>query len=368
MTIRWYDGFEHYGDDETLMLEAGWASGAPVIQSTVKATGTYAIRMPTLGGIRRITLFDAAQTIGGCALRLHMQNLPDTTGPWNVMQFRNSANRAHISIQVDPVGRIVVVRGGEDALSADGTEIGTSVRAMQVGAFNHIECKVKIHATEGYVKVRVNGQDEDNGWINLEDIDTEGAFSGDEFISILAFGQFDSSEADPWGASNNNRPFLDDIVCWDAEISDNHDGDFIGLHGVYYQPADADGTYEVWQLSTGTDTFALVDEVEPDEDTTYIFSDAAAQKSSVNVADLPANVSEIKCVAALARARKTDSGTCDISLGVRTTGGTEDYGDDGSFPITDSYYTYQTLFEINPQTAAPWTTGALPQVLVERDA
>lgn len=363
MAVRGFEGFEHYGSGATAIAALGSSGHFVAVDSlgsfitTNKRTGTYAFQMSSTGltgFIGNYLGIDPAETKGGLAMGWYFPTF-GAPGNYCIMQFRNSSSRAHISLQVNALGRIVVMRGGRDALSAASTQIGISSEALQPGTFYHIETEIYLDGTVGYVKIRVNGRE----FYYLENVNTIGAISGDSFLAAFAWGNFDTSSGNGYGSC-----VIDDVAWWDSEVDTHHDGSFIGQHGVYWLGPISDGAHEEFLLTTGTDSFALLDELPPNGDTDYVWSDTIGQRLALVCDALPANVEDIECVMVMARLRKVDNGDCDAQLGVRTLGAVESY--EADFTTTPTYLNYYAIFPTNPETVAPWNPAAMPQVLIER--
>jgi hypothetical protein len=72
----------------------------------------------------------------------------------------------------------------------------------------------------------------------------------------------------------------------------------------------SDGTYEEFTPSAGTDSFALVDDVTPDDDTTRLDSPATGSRSTFNMGAMEATGDTIKSTALVWLAEKTDANPC----------------------------------------------------------
>lgn len=355
MSVRGYDGLEHHGTTVNNMLTAGWTAVATgSIISSDKRTGTYCFQFSvgTSGFLRNYD--NIAPDCRKAGFAIAWKTAHGAPGNFVITQYRNSSGRALISLQIDALGRILVIRGGLDALSAAGTQIGASTDTLEPNTWNHIESEVYINDTTGYVKIRVNGKD----FYELLNVDTNGPVSGDDVIRQFGFGCFDTSASSGVYAS----AMWDDSAWWDDEVDTHHDGSFIGQHGVTYLPALADGAYEEWTPSSGADSAAMVDEISPDEDSTYVVSDTFEQRASFDCAVPPANVDDIECLMVVVRAKKTDSGDADIAMGVITQGAVESDGD--AVAVTNDYYTRYTLFPSNPETSGQWNPAAMPEAKV----
>jgi len=126
----------------------------------------------------------------------------------------------------------------------------------------------------------------------------------------------------------------------------------IGDVGVYYRPSDADGTDTDFTPSAG-DNFECVDEIGPDEDTTYNESDGTAgHRDSFETPGVSAM--SVLSVGVLVRARKTDSGAATLLVGA-VHGGSEDQS--SARNLAESYLTYSEFFDVCPSTSAAWSAA-----------
>jgi hypothetical protein len=129
----------------------------------------------------------------------------------------------------------------------------------------------------------------------------------------------------------------------------------IGDAGVYYLPASSDGADTDFTPSDGSDHSAMVGEIGPDEDTTYNESDGTVGHRDSYLTDGIAGLNIIS-VGALARKRKTDTGTSSVKLGVRYNA-SEDQG--AAIGLGEAYGTYVEYFDVNPDTTAAWQAAQI---------
>lgn len=123
------------------------------------------------------------------------------------------------------------------------------------------ELKTVVNATTGSYTVRVDGTTIDSG----TSVDTSDGGNG--VIGFVQFGGF-------------NDCFYDNIYAFDNQGGANDVKDFLGPITVITLKPNADGDDEQWTTSTGTDSFALVDEDAPhDDDTTYIESGTSTNRT-----------------------------------------------------------------------------------------
>jgi len=127
----------------------------------------------------------------------------------------------------------------------------------------------------------------------------------------------------------------------------------IGDVGVYYRPVDADGADTDFTPSAGSDNYAMVDEIGPDEDTTHNESDGTAgHRDSFETAGIT-NL-DILSVGVMVRARKTDTGAATLLLGA-IHGASEDQS--AAKALTEDYLTLTEFFDVCPSTSAAWSAA-----------
>lgn len=363
--LRWMDGFEHYGLTETHMLEgvggaAAWSTVSGATLSTANpATGTTHMRMTaaiaTAQTLRRP--LGQSKQVSGLGYRFAMtalpdieEDAPDTSGGvyMSLVEFRDVANGEQIRVNLGTEGSVRALRGS--------TALGRSDPCIAAGGYHHFEAKAKIANSGGYVEVRIN----EVTVLNLTGVDTQNTANAEN--SQFRFGMYPV-------VTNivDTTQDTDDVFAWDDDASDleNTVVDFVGDKGCYYLPVDADTAEADWTLSTGATGYSLIDELDP-LDTDYIADTTGAARSIFQVAALPGNVSEVIAMQPVGRARKEESGTVTLRLGV-VVDGNESYTADTS-PSTTFAYVTPTPKTIDPDTGVAWTNTANPDLLIERTA
>lgn len=382
MAILWYDGAENYGEgNRALMTQGLWDEVAydepsgrfgcpevvgasdPVTPNPPVATGQYSWRFRTGGASMRRSLGGDFTTVG-LMTRWYMTTMAARQGAFCIQQFRNVENFAHISIQIGATGRIMIVGGGLDGeLNGYGTQLASSTLELAAGTFNHIETKVVLGAS-GSVEVRVNGK----SYVTYSG-NTVRASSGSASIAQVAFGQWQTNFYDGL-ISFFGYWFLDDIAVWNSSTTDNMGGtaaahDFIGQYGVYYLPPNADASPQQWTLTVGTSAYALVNEIAPDDNLNYLFTNSVGFETNLVPSPLPSNVTAILAIACLPRMRKTDTGDCSVRMGCNS-GGTEQLEPSDTPLVTSWDYYMPFVQEIDPHTSAAWNALSLPNMVVKR--
>lgn len=335
--ILWADSFDHYGTTTALMLDGAWAEADGSISSTQARTGpeSYHVTGNTVG--RRV--FGGAKVTAGVAAAFFAPILPvadNTSAPFT---FCDAANVPQITITLDTTGVLSVWRGNGSG-SKFTTKLGDSgTPAITANAWNHIEAKVKIDNATGTVEVRVNGVTV----INLTGQDTQ------------ASGNTESSQVriEVTGAGTTGF-YVDDVIAWDTTTSFNND--FVGDRKVVTDFPDADTADVAWTRSTGSTNFGVIDENPPNADTDYLTTITLNAKAGVDFPDLPAEVTNVAAVILIHKSKKTDAGDANVQLKLGSGGGSSAAGADR--PMTTAYTLYHDVFQVDPQTSAPFTRAA----------
>lgn len=124
----------------------------------------------------------------------------------------------------------------------------------------------------------------------------------------------------------------------------------------------ADGTPTDWVCSTGTDNYANVDDVTPDDDTTYNYATAIDVIDEFTITDfsLPSGF-VINSVIPVARVKKAGVTDAQIQLGLDQ-GGTEEYATAQSIATTYAYYFDR--FTDDP-TSAAWSDSNIDSIKLQ---
>jgi len=356
--IEWYDGFDQYGANEDLMNDGAWAEASDFTLSATQArTGGRSLAMTIIGAQGRRALATEVGTKVGMGCAIFMDRLP--IPPFNavrgasvIQQFRNESNRSHISIQVGPTGRIYIMGGGLDRVSSTTgvngpVELAKSTRQIAAGAWNHIETIVEVGVG---VSVRVNGK----AFVAYTGT-TDFAQVGATEIAQIAIGHFDSSIPVEY-----NLLWFDDIF-----VQTGDDIDFLGELEVHYLLPVSDQPPQDWSLTTGVNAYALINEIPPDDDVDYIFSEGTGDQARFAVQPLPVDIVSVAAVAPLARVRKTDSGSCEVQLSVFSVATLEEAPD--THAPTTAYQYFFDVWETDPGNENdPWTPTSMPAIQIER--
>jgi hypothetical protein len=159
------------------------------------------------------------------------------------------------------------------------------------------------------------------------------------------------------GTGNFDTIRYDDITINDNTGSVNND--YLGDIRIEELVPSANGNYTDWSVNTGNAWDALNDTItNPDDDTTYIFSNTVAQRSTFAMTDLAATPAAIQAVRIRGRGEKTDAGTRSVQTTVRSS--TTDSDDaTGKDPGTSYNWFFGDIHEVDPATSVAWTASGV---------
>lgn len=221
------------------------------------------------------------------------------------------------------------------------------------GVEGYLEWKVYLHDTNGTWEVRWNGD------TIFSDTNKDTKYRGDTTGANRArFVSLNSTNT----ATEEGFRISDIYICDDAGSVNN---DFIGPCRVLTLHPDADGDDEDWSTSSGSDSYALVNETSPaDDDSDYIEDSTTGNRSLFTYDNVPTGMgSNIKGVQLCTLARITDATNYDLKNTVKS--GSSLYYD-SAVTIDQQSYTdmeqQKWIMETDPDTAAAWTESGLNAV------
>jgi hypothetical protein len=348
MTMRWMDGFDHYGTGSTgrtNMLTGVYAdadtNATPSTANPRNGTHSYLANNESVG-LRRV--FGTPLTTVGVGGAFWFNNLPSVAGRTPIMAFLDGNNVNQVALVLGTDGRLSARRGTIDQLTAlTATVLGTTTNAViTAGTWHHIECKYVASETVGTFTVKVD---------EVEVLAITGAdtcnTSNVEASQVL-FGRY---------IDNNVAPaYIDDIYCWDTDGSYNND--FIGDKDILAYWYTGDGATSAWVRNTGATDYEAVDDTTQDGDTTYLQAAAASDVEELTLSGVPSTVAGIVAIGLVNCMRKTQAGASNVTAAAVETGGAVASGTDR--PMSEEYTYYLDVIERNPAAGTPaWTYTTL---------
>ncbi len=312
--LEFLDSFGHYATATLYQKYNNPANGA--VTAAVGRFGVQALS-PGLQGPRRTFKRNIPELFVGAAFQFNV-----TLNKTCFIFLDNNSPHASVQIRVD--GRISILGPGN-------TEVAVSTVALVTGVFYYIEVNLLVDNTTGFCEVRVN-----EVVVVTYTGDLQGA--GNAYATNMQIGS----------GSNTEPQYVSDLYV--------HTTRYLGDIKVRYIKPDANGTNRDFTLSTGTDDFAVLDEVPPTGDSDYAYSEDINDKISVNMEDVDLEGGTCEGIQVLANVRKDEANVRKIKTLILE-GGTETLGDEESLPT--GYYYATTCYDENPRTSAAWLEAEL---------
>ena len=230
-------GWTGYGSVPTVLLTGGRFSDGCLDFDP----GFYS----TPVGLRRA--FDAQRTwfVG---FPIYVENLSLT---WAFMGLLSGSSAFQVSLRLNTSGHFEVLRGD----TATGAVIATGTFPISPGSWYFVELGTYIDSSAGTVSLLINGIAD----INATGVNTQ-ALGGNTADTVLLGGP----------QSGGTHPKLGTAyICDDQGTSENT---FLGDCRVIAQIPTGDGAHADWTPLTGSDQFAMVNEIPPDGDASYVSS------------------------------------------------------------------------------------------------
>lgn len=316
-----------------------WTDAPANIVSTTPIHGSYASCPGTQAGSgfgKTVPVADEHATfIAGAYFRSSATLGADSATTYIFGFLSDFAATVHVTIGLAADGSITVRRAGTTLLAQSDPGI------VVMNSWHHVEAKVVLNDTTGLAEVYLDGIEV----INATGLDTKNAGTKTGFDTV----RFERCTA---GGSAGHH-FDDVFICNGAGTVNN---DILGPCRVSVLLPTADSTPEDWALSSGTDSFALVDEATPNGDTDFLFSDVPTDRTQLGMADLTDMDHVVYGVQLGSHARKADSGLGSYRHGIRSDA-TDANGADHN--LTEEYVNYYDIVELDPDGAVPWTPATV---------
>lgn len=344
MALQRYDGFDQYGTDGArLAASAGYSSD--VATPLVEATGGFNNRgrarranNDTAGTGLRYTLASPITNGNTLIVSALIDVNPSTpTTAINALFYIRTGGTVNAYLAVDYASKELRWYTGTATLRA------TSAPAVfPASGFTNVELKVvRQTAATGSLEVRVDG-------ITV--------FTAASIITAASGTQWDSitfgAGANVSGATDiNGRWWYSQIIVGDATGSAPFN-DFLGPVIVKTKTVTGDGADQDWGFTGGATAWESIDDLNPDDGTTYISSALASDLSTFALADLDAG-DTLLAVMVCARSTKTDAGAATYRVGILSDAS---FGWSPSIAPTTAYLTagYHIL-PTDPDGGGAWT-------------
>jgi len=320
------DWWQFAGDNPTIVAGAGRCGSAAYHTSSTLGTG------PSIG-------VNTSVDGGYCGFAIDTESL---TGVVNLLAISGAAGNPQILLQIFPNGSIQCYSGPLFNQLDSRFLCATPPGLITAGHYYHIGVEWLCVSTGGYVKIFVNGV----LFASVSGVNTRSgtAFAASSPWRMLTFGG---------GVS-----YLDDIYWGDS--SGSLYTTFLGdlrVEGqvVLTDAAGGGGTHHDFSPSSGTDHGALVDEIPPDDDATYLQSGTVGDKETFKFPNITLTSGTVYGIQLMPNVKKTDSGGRTIAC-LTLSGGVLFTG--ASKGPSQTHYTYQPeMDQVDPTTGLPWTAA-----------
>lgn len=339
MALLWCDGFDQYGGNTGNMTDGLYASVSGMsLTTTIVRTGARSL---SGGGSFRWVL-PAARSVVGQGMAVYLNVLPSVSDRVVLYQGKDGDNNPHLTVTMMTTGGLRIRRGG-----TAGTLLHETGPVLTAEAWHHVEIRTVYDDTNGAVEVRVNG-------VTVADIsNVDTVDTADTLCHQLVAGEL---------APTSATVYFDDFFVWDDQGSQNND--FLGDHRVRLLMPNQDtqtANFTVVGASPPVG-FQAINEVPPDDDTSYIAADDPGDISEFGFEDLPSTISTVAALMVVGRMRKTDAGTCNLQMGLISSAA-ETLGADR--PITEQWTYWSDVLELDPNTGASWTRNSTNAALLK---
>jgi hypothetical protein len=341
MALLWFDGFENYENAADVQALSNLDIGGSYFNF-----GDYGRRSSRGSNVTQNSNYKAEVTgspdtiIIGFALYLVSTSNPTYHASYPLIRIYDAwpISLIHLKIHVNS-SRLIEVRDNANTLL--GT---TSGHTLAHSTWYYVEIKAKISNTVGQVTINV---DEVERLSTSADKDTQNgsnAYAG----SILLTNVY------------NLTTKHDDLYICDDSGSKNND--FLGDIRVDPLRSDAAGAYTQFTPSAGNN-YENVDEVYPDDNTTYNEHGTLNNKDTYNLESLPSPPASatIHGFKSQITVRKTDAGAKEAKMLTRS--GTTDMLD-STINLSDTFTTHAKIYEDNPDDSAAWEDADINAVQV----
>jgi hypothetical protein len=326
--IIFMDGFDHYNTSANVADK--WNTSGTTHSFTSGRISGSAIRL--YGTADRLSRSFSNNQFVCVSFGFYATSLGSTTT--QICALTDGAS-VQVDLSINPNYTLSITRNGTALTN------GTSTLIIKPYTWNWIEFKVMIadSISANSCQVQVNGELVINVSTGQDTKVTTNAYANGLRLNVL---------------DTTNYVHYDDFILQVGSGSD-----FLGDTKIITSFPSSNGSSSSWTGSDGnsTDNYLLVDETNPDDDTTYVQSDTVGQKDLYGFPSLGSTATSIVALGVDINCRKTDATSRTICAVVKS-GATEQDG--ANVAVTDTYfYQIQNILPTNPNTGTAWTQATV---------
>jgi hypothetical protein len=227
---------------------------------------------------------------------------------------------------------------------------GTDLSGIPDDTWTYYEVKFRRDATNGGVWVRRNGVDDIRLGYYANPPTTLNTGATDYNNVQLGRGM---------GAVGGYSRYFDDFYVCDDQGSTNND--FLGDIRVEALFPTGTGQYAQFTPSPAVDNYLNVDEVGPDSETSYNYTNQIGEMDTFAMGNVTATSGTIYAVQTNLIARKTDAGNRSLAPVIRQSGSD---GIGTSRTLGNSYNDFHQCYDTQPVAGGAWTVSAVNSMVV----
>ena len=338
MSVEFLDGFAHY---VTTNMSQKWTFPSGTITSSPPAGRIGPGLQLPVGGNAGITLSHQSAWVAGFAV--YFNGAPATYNGF-VYNASHAGQVELIRLRLESDATLSILTANSGVLIANTTPF-----SFHDNTWYYLECKYNLSGgtatpIQTTATVRIDGSIRASGT----------GTCGFNTTALL----LQTPTINAHGIANpvvNGNTYIKDLYIFDQGSTDTND--FAGDCTFVFVVPDGDVTTG-WDLSSGSVSFSLVNEVPPDGDTSYVQSSNTG--TVINSAtdnftwqDIPAFTGTIVAVQYLGFLRKTGEGKKSVKLTVGPSGGFTQVSEE--FFLNDNYLYYRLPMGTDPATGVTWT-------------
>ena len=240
-----------------------------------------------------------------------------------------------LSICLSPGARVVAISGPVFGVH---TVLGSSTYALHENVWHYVEVKAVFNNVAGSVEIHIDGATR----LTLSPVDTQTSANG-YANQVQIGGQGHSTGILGLSVGSYYIRFDDVYIC---NINGAQNTDFLGdirVEGL--RPTGAGLTTQLEPSGAGGN-WSLVDDLQPDDDTTYVAAGTVGNLDTYVFSDLQTTAGQVMALTTCLYAEKVDAGQVAIAPLIGTTGAPQFVGT--SVNLQMSYNYKEEIFETNP--------------------
>lgn len=344
MALLFYDGFDTYNADQTDFEKAGY-----LIVPTMDYCGVYNNAGITRHGYGQVLQIINGANSGYCifpgftmsstviiGMAVRIESINSARFPIRMFTFWGCGD-CQCCAYLTSDGYLQFYNGE----TSEGTLLGTTSVNFAKQRWYFWEIKIVVNDSTGSITMKSDG-------VQVLATDSCDTKASTVYSGISTFGMSLPTLA----TGSSTILYVDDVYVCDA-LGGIHD-DFLGDCMSLTRLVNGDTARADFTCSSGSDHYALVDELTHDDETTYVESVTDGQYDILEVEDLPTNTTEVLAVAVETWCKLEEAGDTFV-INMLNSGGTEFAAADGGLGVHPVYYPRKSIWEKDPKTDAAWT-------------